>query len=294
MNAYQGNNPYVFVSYAHKDNEKVLDLIKLLKRKMCRIWYDEGLTPGESWNDDLANHISKCECVIIIITNNSIQSQYVKSELNYAISLNKRIYPVFLEDVELPGGLAMMLGTTQYIFINNLESETNKLIDSLPEIIFEIKKTPFYEKDGYELFLEIYKKENPNNSDITADCFNIVAKKGQESKIIFSFEPPYSYEVIYKVSQVSDIKDDYFIGHIDKIKIINIIANCCLKYPLTGPDFDALFIFALVSSKDNFPKIKLLNTDYVNVITPESLKGRQVENSPWPSNFVETVNKLID
>lgn len=294
MNAYQGNNPYVFVSYAHKDNEKVLDLIKLLKRKMCRIWYDEGLTPGGSWNDDLANHISKCECVIIIITNNSIQSQYVKSELNYAISLNKKIYPVFLENVELPAGLAMMLGTTQYIYINDLESETNKLIDSLPEIIFEIKKTPFYEKDGYELFLEIYKKENPNNSYITADCFNIVAKKNQESKVIFSFEPPYSYELIYKVSQVSDIKDDYFIGHIDEIKIINIIANCCLKYPLTGPDFDALFIFALVSSKDNFPKIKLLNTDYVNVITPESLKGGEVENSPWPSNFVETVNKLID
>ena len=144
MNAYQGNNPYVFVSYSHKDNEKVLDLIKLLKRKMCRIWYDEGLTPGGSWNDDLANHISKCECVIIIITNNSIQSQYVKSELNYAISLNKRIYPVFLENVELPAGLAMMLGTTQYIYINDLESETNKLIDSLPEIIFEAKKTPFY------------------------------------------------------------------------------------------------------------------------------------------------------
>ncbi len=294
MNAYQGNNPYVFVSYAHKDNKKVLDLIKLLKRKMCRIWYDEGLTPGGSWNDDLANHISKCECVIIIITNNSIQSQYVKSELNYAISLNKKIYPVFLENVELPAGLAMMLGTTQYIHINDLESETNKLIDSLPEIIFEIKKAPFYEKDGYELFLEIYKKENPNNSDITADCFNIVAKKNQESKVIFSFEPPYSYELIYKVSQVSDIKDDYFIGHIDEIKIINIIANCCLKYPLTGPDFDALFIFALVSSKDNFPKIKLLNTDYVNVITPESLKGGRVENSPWSSNFVETVNKLID
>lgn len=294
MNAYQGNNPYVFVSYAHKDNEKVLDLIKLLKRKMCRIWYDEGLTPGGSWNDDLANYISKCECVIIIITNNSIQSQYVKSELNYAISLNKKIYPVFLENVELSAGLAMMLGTTQYIHINDLESETNKLIDSLPEIIFEIKKAPFYEKDGYELFLEIYKKENPNNSDITADCFNIVAKKNQESKVIFSFEPPYSYELIYKVSQVSDIKDDYFIGHIDEIKIINIIANCCLKYPLTGPDFDALFIFALVSSKDNFPKIKLLNTNYVNVITPESLKGGQVENSPWSSNFVEIVNKLID
>lgn len=294
MNAYQGNNPYVFVSYSHKDNEKVLDLIKLLKRKMCRIWYDEGLTPGGSWNDDLANHISKCECVIIIITNNSIQSQYVKSELNYAISLNKRIYPVFLEDVELPGGLAMMLGTTQYIFINNLESEINKLTDSLPEVIFEAKKTPFYEHNGYELFIEVYKKENPNNSDITADCFNIVAKKGQESKIIFSFEPPYSYEVIYKVSQVSDIKDDYFIGHIDEIKIINIIANCCLKYPLTGPDFDALFVFALLSSKDNFPKIKLLTTNYVNVILPESLKGRQIEKAPWSYSFVEAVNKLID
>ncbi len=292
MNAYQGKNPYVFISYAHKDNEKVLDLIKFLKRKMCRIWSDEGLTPGGSWNDDLANHISKCECVIIIITNNSIQSQYVKSELNYAISLNKKIYPVFLENVELPAGLAMMLGTTQYIHINDLESETDKLIDSLPEVIFEAKKTPFYEKDGYELFLEIYKKENPNNSDILADCFNIVAKKCQESKIIFLFEAPYSYEVNYKVSQVSDIKDDYFIGHIDEIKIINIIANCCLKYPLTGPDFDALFIFALVSSKDSFPKIKLLNTNYVNVNAPESLKGREIENSSWSSNFIEAVNKL--
>ena len=138
----------------------------------------------------------------------------------------------------------------------------------------------------------MYKKENPNNSDILADCFNIVAKKCQESKVIFSFESPYSYEVNYKVSQVSDIKDDYFIGHIDEIKIINIIANCCLKYPLTGPDFDALFIFALVSSKNNFPKIKLLNTNYVNVITPESLKGGQMENSSWSSNFIEAVNKL--
>ena len=48
----------------------------------------------------------------------------------------------------------------------------------------------------------------------------------------------------------------------------------------------------LLASKNNFPKIKLLNTNYVNVITPESLKGGQMENSSWSSNFIEAVNKL--
>ncbi|MCC8046690.1 MAG: toll/interleukin-1 receptor domain-containing protein [Clostridiales bacterium] len=46
MNAYTGTEPYVFLSYSHTDMEIAQEIIIGLKQKMCRIWYDEGLTPG--------------------------------------------------------------------------------------------------------------------------------------------------------------------------------------------------------------------------------------------------------
>ena len=54
MNAYSGNEPFVFVSYSHLDNELAEKIITGLKQSMCRVWYDEGLSVGESWNDKLA------------------------------------------------------------------------------------------------------------------------------------------------------------------------------------------------------------------------------------------------
>ena len=51
MNAYVGNEPFVFVSYAHSDKQIAESVINGLQRKMCRVFYDDGLTPGEPWND---------------------------------------------------------------------------------------------------------------------------------------------------------------------------------------------------------------------------------------------------
>ena len=71
MNAYIGNEPFVFISYAHSDKQIAERVIVGLKRKMCRVFYDDGLTPGESWNDELAEKLIKCDCVIVLLTNNS-------------------------------------------------------------------------------------------------------------------------------------------------------------------------------------------------------------------------------
>lgn len=51
---YDGEEPYLFMSYSHKDKDVVESVIQLLQRQACNIWYDPGITPGESWNDDIA------------------------------------------------------------------------------------------------------------------------------------------------------------------------------------------------------------------------------------------------
>ena len=42
--AYIGEDPYVFVCYAHKDSPLVFEELKELDNAGFRIWYDEGLS----------------------------------------------------------------------------------------------------------------------------------------------------------------------------------------------------------------------------------------------------------
>jgi hypothetical protein len=48
--AYDGNEPYVFVCYAHDDAGEVYPEITRLKDAGVNIWYDEGIAPGSEKN----------------------------------------------------------------------------------------------------------------------------------------------------------------------------------------------------------------------------------------------------
>jgi hypothetical protein len=41
--AYVGTEPYIFISYAHKDSEQVFQEISKLNDAGYKIWYDEGI-----------------------------------------------------------------------------------------------------------------------------------------------------------------------------------------------------------------------------------------------------------
>jgi hypothetical protein len=52
--AYRGAETYVFVCYSHHDTAAVYDDLALLRSSGVRIWYDEGISPGTQWSDELA------------------------------------------------------------------------------------------------------------------------------------------------------------------------------------------------------------------------------------------------
>ena len=39
QNAYEGQEPYIFISYAHKDSNTVLPIIQGLQERGFRVWY---------------------------------------------------------------------------------------------------------------------------------------------------------------------------------------------------------------------------------------------------------------
>ena len=54
FSAYQGDEPYIFVCYAHEDDEIVYPEIRWLRDQGINIWYDEGISAGKVWRRELA------------------------------------------------------------------------------------------------------------------------------------------------------------------------------------------------------------------------------------------------
>ena len=65
--AYEGTEPYIFVSYAHKDSEAVLPIIAALQDRGFRIWYDAGIEAGTEWPEYIAEQLNGSEVVLALI-----------------------------------------------------------------------------------------------------------------------------------------------------------------------------------------------------------------------------------
>lgn len=119
MNApapYMGQEKYIFISYSHRDSAQVYPIIGELNRRGYRVWYDSGIDPGTEWDENIAQHINACGYFIAFMSGNYLGSNNCKDELNYARDLEKERLLVYLEDVQLPSGMAMRVNRLQSIF----------------------------------------------------------------------------------------------------------------------------------------------------------------------------------
>ncbi len=56
VDIYEGEEPHIFISYSHADKLLVYFEIERL-HKLYRIWYDEGIEPGDEISKDLTEAI---------------------------------------------------------------------------------------------------------------------------------------------------------------------------------------------------------------------------------------------
>lgn len=91
---------YVFISYRKIDRRFADKLMRLIhKDDLCRdiaIWYDEFLTPGESFNEAIYEAIAHCDLFAMAVTPNIVQegNYIIDKEYPYAKKKNKGILPV--------------------------------------------------------------------------------------------------------------------------------------------------------------------------------------------------------
>ncbi len=129
---YEGKEPYIFISYSHRDSSTVLPVIRALVDLGFRIWYDDGIDPGSEWPESIAAHLSGCSVCIAFISPNYIVSNNCKRELNFALSRNKGFISVILSEMELTPGMEMQISTYQSLMKYRYLSEKD-FIDKLSD-----------------------------------------------------------------------------------------------------------------------------------------------------------------
>ncbi|MBP5604024.1 MAG: toll/interleukin-1 receptor domain-containing protein, partial [Ruminiclostridium sp.] len=107
--------PYIFISYSHRNSEKVVQILDRLCKERYNIWYDIGIVPGTDWDTNIAEHISDCTYFIAFISEEYLESSNCRDEINYARDIEKKMVLVYLSEVSLPSGMSMRLNRLQAI-----------------------------------------------------------------------------------------------------------------------------------------------------------------------------------
>ena len=112
-----GETKKIFISYSHKDRDTCNKIDSFLaKHDGFDVWFDRGLTPGEVFRKQIVEVIRESGYFIILLSEASVQSDWCIDEVEYARRLPKKILPIWLENLELPDELDMILQRYHSLF----------------------------------------------------------------------------------------------------------------------------------------------------------------------------------
>ena len=135
ITAYNGNEPFIFISYSHGDYETIRPLLQTLAGEY-RFWYDEGIKSGQEWVEVIGEKIYNCELFVVFLSEGALGSRYIGDEIHYAYKYAKKMMAVYLEPVSISRSVEFMLERFQYIEAygrRNIETAAAQLMEGLPE-----------------------------------------------------------------------------------------------------------------------------------------------------------------
>ena len=120
---YEGNQEYIFFCFCHEDAPLVYPIIERLSIEGFRVWYDNGIHPGDDWPEVIAAHLSRAKVCVAAISKASAESHNCRNEVSFAIANNKPFVSVLIEDFPMPLGMQLQLSSSNYIKKNDYSQE---------------------------------------------------------------------------------------------------------------------------------------------------------------------------
>ena len=129
----------VFVSYVHCDRDIIRPLINAMLDKDYSVWTPEdNLKAGDQWDKQISEAIIRCAYkgfYIVVITQESIKSSFIKEEIAFASSQGAWVIPVVIGTPELPNDIMRYIEKYQQIPVEPTENDFAWVVDMMDSVV---------------------------------------------------------------------------------------------------------------------------------------------------------------
>jgi hypothetical protein len=116
----------VFLSHSSKNLDMAEKVSGTLRNHGVPVWFSPtSILSAQQWHDEIGKALRRCDWFIVLLSKAAVSSQWVKSELVYALrhnQYNDHILPVMIEDCDYET-LSWTLGNFQMADLTAGEEE---------------------------------------------------------------------------------------------------------------------------------------------------------------------------
>ena len=137
----QASASHVFMSYSRRDEAVMRRVAAFLRKQGINVWVDnEKLVPGTPiWEAEIEKAIKAATAIIVVLSPDSKNSEWVRREITLADQYRTRIFPVLVRGDE-EASITLRLITRQYVDIRqNEEVGLNSLKSALSFYLEELE-----------------------------------------------------------------------------------------------------------------------------------------------------------
>ncbi|TNJ35031.1 toll/interleukin-1 receptor domain-containing protein [Arenimonas terrae] len=106
----------VFVSYASADRDVAFRIVGYLEEQGIRCWVaPRDVGPGVEYGEAIIDAIGEARALVLVLSDQSNESQFVRKEVERAVSKTKPVLPVRIREVTPSGALEFYISSAQWV-----------------------------------------------------------------------------------------------------------------------------------------------------------------------------------
>lgn len=126
---------YAFISYSSIELEYAETISKALRDNGVETWMaPRDIPAGSTYSGVINRALRNAACLVLLLTENSQNSQWVDKEVERAISYGKVIVPVALENVKLNDNFDFYLGNTQIVPVRQISGQSESFVKIIKQV----------------------------------------------------------------------------------------------------------------------------------------------------------------
>ena len=121
---------HIFISYSYQDKDYVHQLQEDLLKQGFNVWIDDHIDYNTRSPKILQDQLDDCDAFILIVSENSLESEWVQKEVTYAKRIGKPFFPLLINS-----GAWLSIESTQNVDGTNKELLPEEFYERLARVV---------------------------------------------------------------------------------------------------------------------------------------------------------------